>query len=133
MTLVELLHWPARARWRLVRALALLTPLLAASGDSLAGNIKLAWDPVAGATGYRIHYGTASGNYSTIIDAMNQTTATVFGLADGTTFFFAVKAYNSSTTSAFSNEVSAVPTSSPNPFPDTTPPAAPKNLKIKKQ
>jgi hypothetical protein len=130
MTLFEFLHWPARARWRLVRALALLTTLLAASGDSLAGSVKLAWDPVVGATGYRVHYGTASGNYPSSVDATNLTTFTVLGLTDGTTYFFAVKAYNSSSTSAFSNEVNAIPTSSPSPFPDTTPPAAPKNLKI---
>jgi hypothetical protein len=130
MTLFELLHWPARARWRLGRVLALLTTLLAGSGDALAGNVKLAWDPVAGATGYRLHYGTASGNYSSNIDATNQTTITVLGLTDGVTYFFAVKAYNSSTTSAFSNEVNAIPASSPSPFPDTTPPAQPKNLKI---
>jgi hypothetical protein len=130
MTLVELLCWPARERWRFARVLALLVPLLAASGDSLAGTVKLAWDPVSGATGYRLHYGTASGNYASNIDATNQTTITVLGLTDGVTYFFAVKAYNSSTTSAFSNEVSAVPTSSPSPFPDTTPPAQPKNLTI---
>lgn len=109
---------------------ALLIPLLAAGGESFAGNVNLAWDSVAGATGYRVHYGTSTGNYSASVDAMSATTVTVFGLTDGTTYFFAVKAYNSSSTSAFSNEVSAIPTSSPSPFPDTTPPAPPKNLKI---
>jgi Fibronectin type III domain len=130
MTFVDLLHCPVRARWPFVRVLALLIPLLVASESSLAGNVNLAWDPVATATGYRLHYGTSSGNYSSSVDAKNQTTITVFGLTDGTTFFFAVTAYNSATTSGFSNEVTAVPASSPSPFPDTTPPAQPKNLRI---
>lgn len=134
MRFVDLLRCCVQARWPLVRVLALLIPLLAASGNSAAGNVNLAWDPVANATGYRLHYGTSSGNYSSSVDAKNQTTVTVFGLTDGTTYFFAVKAYNSATTSNFSNEVSAVPASSPNPFPgDTTPPAQPQGLHIKVQ
>jgi hypothetical protein len=130
MRFVDLLPYHVQTRSPLVRVLALLIPLLAASGSSFAGNVNLAWDPVATATGYRLHYGTSSGNYASSVDAKNQTTITVFGLTDGTTYFFAVKAYNSTTTSNFSNEVSAVPASSPNPFPDTTPPAQPKNLRI---
>lgn len=134
MTFVDLLHCCMRARWLLVRVLALLIPLLAASGNSLAGNMNLAWDAVANATGYQLHYGTSSGNYSSSIDATNQTTVTVFGLTDGTRYYFAVKAYNSTTTSVFSNEVNAVPASSPNPFPtDTTPPAQPQGLRIRVQ
>jgi chitodextrinase len=132
MTFVDLLHCCVRARWPLVRVLALLIPLLAASENSLAGNVNLAWDAVANATGYRLHYGTSSGNYSSSIDAKNQTTVTVFGLTDGTRYHFAVKAYDTTTTSDFSNEVSAVPASSPNPFPaDTTPPARPQGLHIR--
>jgi hypothetical protein len=128
---VDLLHCSMRARWHLARVVALLTPLLAASGNSLAGNVNLAWDPVANATGYRLHYGTTSGSYPSSVDAKNQTTVTVFGLTDGTRYYFAVKAYNTTTTSAFSNEVSAVPASSPSPFPDTTPPARPQGLRIR--
>jgi fibronectin type 3 domain-containing protein len=130
MRFVDSLHCCVQARWPLVRVLTLLIPLLAASGNSVAGNVNLAWDPVATATGYRLHYGTSSGNYSSSVDAKNQTTITVFALTDGTTYFFAVTAYNSATTSGFSNEVTAVPASSPSPFPDTTPPAQPKNLRI---
>ena len=104
------------------------------SENSLAGQLKLAWDAVANATGYRVYYGASSGNYSSSVDARNQTSATVSGLTDGARYYLAVKAYNSTTTSNFSNEVSAVvPASSgtSNPFiPDTTPPAAPQGFRI---
>ncbi len=133
MSSVDLLRRRVRARWLLVRVLALLIPL-AVSANSLAGNVNLAWDPVASATGYRLHYGTSSGNYPSSVDAQSQTTVTVFGLTDGTRYYFAVKAYNTTTTSNFSNEVSVVPATSPPPFPaDTTPPARPQGLRISVQ
>ena len=135
MTFLDLVRCRVGARWLLVRVLALLVPLVAVSGTSLAGQVRLAWDPVANATGYRLHYGTSSGNYSLNIDAKNQTSITVFGLTDGARYYFAVKAYNTTTTSDFSNQVSTVVTaSSPSPFPaDTTPPARPQGLRISVQ
>ncbi len=134
MTFLDLLCCRVRARWFFARVLALLIPL-AVSAKSLAGNVNLAWDPVADAAGYRLHYGTSSGNYSLNIDAKNQTSITVFGLTDGARYYFAVKAYNTTTTSDFSNEVSTVVTaSSPSPFPpDTMPPAPPQGLRIRVQ
>ncbi len=45
--------------------------------------------------GYRVHYGTASGNYPQHIDvAKNTTSAEVGNLSDDGTYFFAVTAYN---------------------------------------
>ena len=124
-----------RMRSFFVRVLALLAPLWV-SVDSVAGQLKLAWDPVTDATGYRLHYGTVTGKntgtYTTSIDVQNNTTVTVPGLTDGTRYFFAVKAYNVTTTSDFSNEVDGVPATSPSPFPpDTTPPAQPQGLRIR--
>ena len=123
-----------RARRRFVQILVVLVPL-AVSGNALAGQLSLAWDPVPNATGYRLHYGIGSRNYSSSIDAQNSTTVTVPGLTDGARYYFAVKAYNSTTTSDFSNEVSGVVPASAatsNPFtPDTTPPAPPQGLRIR--
>ncbi|HSD54649.1 MAG TPA: fibronectin type III domain-containing protein [Burkholderiales bacterium] len=134
MTLVDLWRCRVRACSRLARVLVPLVALIAVSENSLAGQLKLAWDAVANATGYRLYYGASSRNYSSSVDVQNQTSATVSGLTDGARYYVAVKAYNNTTTSSFSNEVSAVvPASSgtSNPFiPDTTPPAAPQGLRI---
>lgn len=57
--------------------------------------------------GYKVYYGTASGNYATSVDVGNVTTYTVTGLSSGTTYYFAVTAYNTNSgESGFSNEVS---------------------------
>jgi PKD repeat protein len=107
MTSVDLLRFRVPGRGLVVQVLLLLVALTV-SGDSLAGQLKLAWDPVTNATGYRLHYGTSSGNYPSSIDAQTSTSVTVPGLTDGARYFFAVRAYDSATTSGLSNEVSAV-------------------------
>ena len=72
-----------------------------------AGQVNLAWNASAGATGYQVHYGTASGSYTNNANAGNTTTYTVANLADGATYYFAVKAYDGAgNQSGFSNEVS---------------------------
>jgi Fibronectin type III domain len=137
MTFVERSRCRSGACWLVVRMLALLVGLVVVSGKSFAGQLKLAWDPVANATGYRLYYGTSSGNYSSSVDAQNQTIVTVSGLTDGARYYLAVKAYDSTTTSNFSNEVSGVvPASSATSSPfgvDTTPPAQPQGLRIRAQ
>ena len=70
-----------------------------------AGSISLAWDPVPTATGYKIYYGTASGQYTNTVTSPTAT-ATISGLQDCTPYFAAVKAYNGAGESAnFSNEL----------------------------
>ena len=108
MTSIGLFCCLVPARRLFLRVLALLVPLVVVSGSSVAGQLSLAWDPVANAAGYRLYYGTSSGNYSSSIDAQNSTNVTVPGLTDGARYYFAVKAYNGTTTSAFSTEVNAV-------------------------
>ena len=108
MTFVDLSRCCVQARSLLVRSLVVLVALIAVSEDSLAGQLKLAWDAVAGATGYQLYYGTSTGNYSSNVDAQNQTSATLTGLTDGARYYLAVKAYNGTTTSNFSSEVNAV-------------------------
>lgn len=72
---------------------------------SLAGTISLAWDAVPGATGYRVYYGTTSGQYTGSVTSTG-TSATLSALQDCTTYYVAVKAYNSSgESSEFSNEL----------------------------
>ncbi len=76
-----------------------------------AGTIDLQWDPVAGASGYRIYHGTGSGQYGSMVDVGNTISHTLQNLADCTNHYVAVKAYDvgSVESSAFSNEVSGWP------------------------
>ena len=95
----------------LTTSTALATVLAAAISASVAGTVALQWSPATGASGYRVFYGTAAGNYTNQMDAGTATQTTVSGLADCMPWYFAVKAYdaagNFSTT--YSNEVAGWP------------------------
>jgi len=45
-------------------------------------NVTLAWNPSTDSTvaGYKIYYGSASGNYTNVVDVGNVTNATISGL-----------------------------------------------------
>src|SRR3989344_8270826 len=97
------------------------------ASPAIAGQAVLSWDPPTTNTdgswltdlgGYRLYYGTASGNYGSVIDAGNVITHTVTGLSGGT-YYFAVTAYDTSgNESGFSNEVSKTFTSVTIPAPN---------------
>jgi hypothetical protein len=79
----------------------------------------LSWDASAESTpvGYRVHYGQASGNYSSSIDVGLQTTHTISNLQDGT-YYFAATSYDvDKIESRFSNEVSKNFTATNPPLP----------------
>jgi len=85
--------------------------LLLVAGPSFAGSVTLAWNPVTSppAMGYKIHYGTAVGNYPSLINVGNVTSYSVAGLADGVTYHFVVTAYATGfSDSAFSNDLGAI-------------------------
>src|SRR5215470_3062585 len=65
-----------------------------------AADVSLVWDqPSDGITiGYVLQYGTAPRSYSQRIDVGSATSYTVHGLLDGTTYYFAVRAYTVSGT-----------------------------------
>jgi Bacterial Ig domain/Fibronectin type III domain len=81
--------------------------------------VVLAWDPSAGATGYELHYGPASGAYDTTLDTGATTQASVSGLTPGVTYYFAATAYDATRDSGFSNEVAYLVPGLPG---DTIPP-----------
>jgi hypothetical protein len=68
-----------------------------------AQQVQLAWDapvqangtPVSNLAGYKLYYGTQSGQYPTMIPVGLTTTYTVTNLSAGQTYYFAVKDYNS--------------------------------------
>jgi hypothetical protein len=91
--------------------------LLALPGVVQAGSVMLAWDPSVSTdvAGYHVYWGGASGTYTNVVDALRYTNvvdaprftqATISGLTEGATYFFAATAYDSSgRESGFSNEV----------------------------
>jgi len=89
-----------------------LTALLYLSlplSDIHSAQVSLAWNAStsSGIAGYKVHYGTSSGSYSTVIDVGNNTTYTISSLQSGLTYYFAVTVYDSSgNESGYSNEVS---------------------------
>lgn len=77
------------------------------------GTANLAWNAVTASNlaGYRVYYGTSSGNYVQAfgqgIDVGNVLAYTVTGLTSGVTYYFAVTAYDTSgNESTYSSEVS---------------------------
>ena len=80
-----------------------------------SASASLSWDPVGDALGYIIHYGTQSpgspGSCSYAQSIFSSTpSAMLAGLADNTTYYFAVSSYNG-LESACSAEVMHVPQS----------------------
>lgn len=76
---------------------------------AMAADAFLSWDANTenDLGGYKVYYGTSSGNYGAPVDVGNQTSFTVNGLSSSQTYYFAVRAYNTSgAESGYSNEVS---------------------------
>lgn len=78
------------------------------SSPPSATTATLAWNAVTdpSLSGYNVKIGTASGLYNRTISVGNVTSYTIDSLATGTTYYFAVTAYNSAGESSPSNEVS---------------------------
>src|SRR3990170_6672109 len=100
----------------LIKLAIIFIVALGITNPAHAGEAVLTWDPPTTNTdgtpltdlaGYKIHYGTTSGNYTTVIDVGNVTTYTVTNLTNNVTYYFATTAYDSSgNESGYSNEVS---------------------------
>ena len=104
-----------RSFWKL--ALVSLILCVLAFGRAQAADARLEWDANSepDLAGYRLHYGTASGGYSMMLDVGFATSATVPNLTAGQTYFFVVTAYNTSgLESPASNEVNFTALEGPN-------------------
>jgi hypothetical protein len=84
--------------------------LAACGSDDDGGASKtLSWTaaPESSVLGYKLYWGTNSRQYDSHVDVGPEVSYTLTGLRPGTTYFFAVSAYNSGGESALSSEVSS--------------------------
>ena len=86
-------------------------PPVPAGLAATAGNaqVALTWNASAGASGYYVQRGTASGGPYAQITAQGATSFTDTGLTNGTKYFYVVSSYNAQGASANSAEVNATP------------------------
>jgi hypothetical protein len=90
--------------------------IILSAAASFAGDVTLSWGPPAinsdgtiltDLAGYKIYYGTTSGNYVYYVDIGNVINYRIMDLGEGLTYYFAVTAYDTSgNESEFSAEVS---------------------------
>ena len=84
---------------------------MATTSSSVLGtqSVTLAWNPVTNANvaGYNIYDGSASGYYTNVTSVGNVTSATISGLTEGATYYFATTTLSTSgLESAYSSEIS---------------------------
>ncbi|MFC5471830.1 S-layer homology domain-containing protein [Cohnella suwonensis] len=75
------------------------------------GQVTLTWNPVNDATGYKVFQSVTSGSIGNEVTTVSGSvySSTVTGLTNGTTYYFAVNAFNADGDSVASSQVSAVP------------------------
>ena len=100
------------ARYAIVLAI-----LLFSASSSWAATLTATWsaNPEIDIAGYKLSYGTASGNYTTTLDVGN-VTSYVLTVPDGQTYYFVVQAYDTSgLLSSRSTEVAYTVAGTPSP------------------
>jgi Concanavalin A-like lectin/glucanases superfamily/Immunoglobulin domain/Fibronectin type III domain len=104
----------------LLSGVAMVFPASALATQS----VTFAWDPSAdpNVVGYNIYYGTTTHVYTSKVSVGNVTTATISGLVEGTTYYFAATTYDAlNQESALSDEISySVPVTATNQPPVIT-------------
>ena len=89
-------HTTRSKRLRPALLFAVTAGIVIGGASSHGGEVALAWDPVPGASGYYIDYGTDPDDLTTRLDVGTSIGWTVRGLTDCTTWFFTVSAYDAS-------------------------------------
>ncbi len=107
---------------RLLILTSVISLLLMSVSFGYTGQATLSWvapttnedgTPLTDLAGYKIYYGTATGNYPKNVDVGNVNTFSITGLPTGT-YFFVATAYNiAKFESTYSNEVSKNITNKP--------------------
>ncbi len=104
--------------FRLVFLISLIT--LCGAFTASAADVTLTWDAntESDLVGYKLFYGTSSGNYAVTVDVGHSSTFTITNLEEGMTYYFAATAYDTSyNESAFSEELGytlTTPNTAPN-------------------
>jgi fibronectin type 3 domain-containing protein len=105
------------------KVLLIICGIVLFSSPALAAHLDLAWHPNTepDLAGYRVYYGTISGDYTDYIDVAGSTSVRITDLVDDTEYFVALTAYDiDGNESDFSGEVSAFPTAGDDPAPSET-------------
>lgn len=111
---------------RILFGFGLLCGFLFLATAAMAASATVTWNAntEGDLAGYKCYFGTATGVYGAPIDVGNITSCQIPALAESTTYFFAVTAYDTSgNESGFSQEVSATTG-------DFTAPAAPTGVVV---
>lgn len=89
-------------------------------------SIRVTWNPntESDLAGYKVYYGTQSGVYGNPVDVGNVTTWNLDNVAEKTTYYFALTAYDTSGNESLKSEEASVTT------PDQTPPNAPNIIEV---
>ena len=84
------------SKWVCVLALAIAGLLGSMSAAWASQSVTLGWDAISDPqiVGYRLHYGTSTGNYTQFFDVGASNTVTLTNLTAGTDYFFVVTCYN---------------------------------------
>lgn len=89
---------PGALQTKAARIGVVLAGVLVGSYNSLAvgQTVSFRWVPNSepNVAGYKIHYGVATRTYTQVVDVGNATTASIGNLLPGTTYYFALTAYN---------------------------------------
>jgi subtilisin family serine protease len=99
----------------------------AAPGD---GRVTLTWNPVSGATSYRVkRSGTSGGPYTLIASGVGTTNYADTGLVNGVPYFYVITAVNAAGESSPSGQVSATPIAA-KPLPPANLKATPGDVRV---
>src|ERR1700689_1562941 len=118
--LKKIASWRATLVLFLLGGLAMFLPMTVLATQSVTFGWEPSTDPSV--VGYNIYYGTASHVYDNKVSVGNVITATISGLIEGTTYYFAATTYNAlNQESALSDEISyTVPVADTNQPPTIT-------------
>lgn len=99
--------------------------ILVALFSGIALGASLVWGPVSGAQGYRVYWGTTPGSYPNSRDVGSATKCDLSSLplADNTTYYVTVTAYNSAGESGYASPLSYSTG-------DNTPPLPPQGVSV---